>query len=100
VPLYEFSCRKCGIFERRLPVERASDPIDCPSCAVPAARVFSSIQVRRGLAPWQAARERDRVRMKHARSGEPRVEHRAPDGEASTSGWQPLHNTYGRSHDP
>jgi putative FmdB family regulatory protein len=100
VPIYEFTCQSCGTFERSLSVERAGDRIDCPSCAVPAARVFSSVQVRRTLAPWQAARERDRVRINHARSGEPRVEQRAPENEAASSGWQPLRNTYGHSHDP
>jgi putative FmdB family regulatory protein len=100
VPIYEFTCRTCGTFERRLSAERAGDPIDCPSCAARATRVFSSIQVRRGLAPWQSAREHDRVRIKHARSGEPRVEQRASDGEPAPSGWQPLHNTNGHSHDP
>jgi putative FmdB family regulatory protein len=99
VPLYEFACSTCGTFERRLPVDRAGEPAECPDCAAPSARVFSSIQVRRPLAPWQAARERDRVRVKHARSGEPRVERRTPAAEPKPD-WQPLHNTYGHSHDP
>jgi putative FmdB family regulatory protein len=38
MPLYEFRCQMCEIFEQRLSLEEASNPMLCPTCQVVAKR--------------------------------------------------------------
>jgi putative FmdB family regulatory protein len=57
MPLYEYTCEGCGPFEARRP---AGEPAAaCPSCSVPARRVFTAPGVRRMGAPLRRALERE-----------------------------------------
>jgi putative FmdB family regulatory protein len=40
MPIYEFSCPSCGVFEQMRPVMEAGTPMDCPECGAPARRRF------------------------------------------------------------
>lgn len=42
VPFYGFTCADCGPFDLQRPMAAASEPANCPRCAVPAVRVFST----------------------------------------------------------
>lgn len=42
MPLYAFVCESCGPFDEFRPVEEAAAPLACPSCQVPATRVFTT----------------------------------------------------------
>lgn len=41
MPLYEFRCEKCGLFEEWRTMAEASNPIICPDCQSAAKRIFS-----------------------------------------------------------
>jgi putative FmdB family regulatory protein len=57
MPLYDFLCEGCGRFEAWRPV---TDPgAACPSCSLPARRVFSAPAVRRMAAPLRTALQRE-----------------------------------------
>ncbi|MGP1375857.1 MAG: FmdB family zinc ribbon protein [Almyronema sp.] len=42
MPLYEFSCADCGIFDEWRSLATRSDPAYCPSCQTLGKRVFSA----------------------------------------------------------
>lgn len=43
MPIYEFSCAECGrVFERKRPVEKASQGARCPDCGKSAQRIFGA----------------------------------------------------------
>lgn len=42
MPLYEFQCKYCGIFDVWRSMAESSLPIDCPTCQEPAKRLFSA----------------------------------------------------------
>ena len=41
MPLYEFRCEKCGLFEEWRTIAEVSNPIICPDCQSVAKRIFS-----------------------------------------------------------
>ena len=41
MPIYEFTCERCGAFELSRPMAEAADPACCPSCGTIARRVFT-----------------------------------------------------------
>lgn len=41
MPIYEFLCEDCGVFEERRSFEEAGNPADCPGCDTAARRVYS-----------------------------------------------------------
>jgi putative FmdB family regulatory protein len=41
MPLYEFRCNDCGIFDEWRTMNESSNPADCPSCHKSAKRIFS-----------------------------------------------------------
>jgi putative FmdB family regulatory protein len=41
MPLYEYECRKDGVFELTRPISEASRPARCPACRRSAARILS-----------------------------------------------------------
>jgi putative FmdB family regulatory protein len=41
MPLYEFRCEDCGVFEVMRPMAESSDPAHCPSCDTRGKRIFS-----------------------------------------------------------
>jgi putative FmdB family regulatory protein len=38
MPLYDYHCSACGDFRAWRRMSEAAEPVDCPSCAAPAAR--------------------------------------------------------------
>ena len=43
MPIYEYECKDCGVFELILPYDKSSDPQDCPKCKREGCpRVFSA----------------------------------------------------------
>ncbi|MBC7973292.1 MAG: zinc ribbon domain-containing protein, partial [Verrucomicrobia bacterium] len=42
MPLYEFRCSDCGIFDLWRVMAECSNPAHCPDCNQPAQRVFSA----------------------------------------------------------
>ena len=43
MPIYEFSCPSCGkVFERKRPVQKASQGARCPECGKNAQRIFGA----------------------------------------------------------
>lgn len=41
MPVYEYECDTCGVFEQRRAMSESSDPINCPTCQIEAHRIFS-----------------------------------------------------------
>ena len=42
MPVYEYSCSKCGLeFEALRPVSKSDDPANCPKCGAPAQKLVS-----------------------------------------------------------
>jgi len=42
MPLYEFRCDQCGLFDEWRAMSECNDPAYCPSCQSPGRRVFSA----------------------------------------------------------
>jgi putative FmdB family regulatory protein len=42
MPLYEFRCDECGVFDAWRSISERSTPAPCPGCKTPARRVFSA----------------------------------------------------------
>lgn len=72
MPLYEFRCETCGIFEQRRSLEEASNPMLCPTCQAVAKRVISAP----GLIMTPYA-----LQSRVERSAEPRVVKRTQNQE-------------------
>ncbi len=68
MPLYDFRCETCGIFEQKRSITEASNPIPCPNCQAVAKRIISAV----GIVKTPSALSR-RVEQ----SAEPRVVQRA-----------------------
>lgn|GEM_PF-256060 len=41
MPIYEFLCEACGLFEQQRSLKEASEPMVCPTCQAAAKRVYS-----------------------------------------------------------
>jgi putative FmdB family regulatory protein len=48
MPLYEFKCDQCGLFEQWRTLAEHRLPADCPMCQQPASRVFSAPAILSG----------------------------------------------------
>jgi putative FmdB family regulatory protein len=46
MPLYEFRCNDCGIFDEWRTMTESSNPAHCPSCQESAKRIFSSVGIQ------------------------------------------------------
>jgi putative FmdB family regulatory protein len=69
MPLYEFKCDRCGMFEQWRTLAEAGTPMLCPSCQAVAKRVFSapnvnlnsgSLRLREGSEPRLVKPSQDR----------------------------------------
>jgi putative FmdB family regulatory protein len=58
MPLYEFQCRSCGLFEQWRGFSESSDPMLCPNCQTIAKRIYSSPNVHLGSKPASKAEPR------------------------------------------
>ena len=59
MPVYAFSCERCGGFDAWRPVAEAAAALACPSCGTSARRCFTPPGVARMPAPLRAARDRE-----------------------------------------
>lgn len=48
MPLYEFQCNDCGMFDLWRSMAESSDPAHCPGCHEPGRRIFSPPNVLSG----------------------------------------------------
>ncbi len=69
MPLYDFRCETCGIFEQSRSIQTANDLMLCPTCNTVAKRLISAVGILK--TPTQLSK---RVEQ----SAEPRVVQRAP----------------------
>jgi putative FmdB family regulatory protein len=70
MPLYEFQCADCGVFEGARPMSRAHAPAACPSCGRRAPRVLSAVAIgQRAPRPPDATQPRLRKASGLARAG-------------------------------
>lgn len=75
MPLYEFRCGDCGVFDVWRSLAESSNPADCPTCDEPGRRIFSAPALLSGtlrlkqenLEPRRVQRDREPVT--------PRVQH-------------------------
>ncbi|WP_261624032.1 FmdB family zinc ribbon protein [Nesterenkonia marinintestina] len=51
MPIYEFSCRRCGRFDASRPMSSVPDALDCPTCAQDSPRVISAVGLSRAGSP-------------------------------------------------
>ncbi|VFR36853.1 regulatory protein, putative [plant metagenome] len=72
MPLYEYGCPACGVFEAFLPMARCREDVACPQCATASPRVASApaLGVLSGaLRAAHAANERSAHAPRSTRSG-------------------------------
>ncbi|WP_366524912.1 zinc ribbon domain-containing protein [uncultured Tateyamaria sp.] len=43
MPVYEYNCADCGVFEEMMPMSRFADPCDCPACGISAPRILLTV---------------------------------------------------------
>jgi putative FmdB family regulatory protein len=43
MPLYEFRCNECGVFDVWRSMSESSTPAHCPECTKPGQRIFSPV---------------------------------------------------------
>jgi putative FmdB family regulatory protein len=46
MPLYEFRCNDCGIFDEWRTMSESSNPAHCPQCQESAKRIFSNVGIQ------------------------------------------------------
>jgi putative FmdB family regulatory protein len=46
MPLYEFRCKDCGIFDQWRTMTESNHPAHCPSCQQSANRIFSAVGIK------------------------------------------------------
>lgn len=51
MPVYEFSCPRCGRFDASRPMAAVPDSLDCPACESVSPRVISSVGLSRAGSP-------------------------------------------------
>ncbi|MGE3311166.1 MAG: FmdB family zinc ribbon protein [Limisphaerales bacterium] len=73
MPVYEFECEDCGVFEAFRPLDRRDDPLPCPDCDRTASRLVSAPNLavlsaanRKAFAINEKSRHEPRVGLKHA----------------------------------
>lgn len=45
MPLYDFRCETCGVFEQKRSITEASNLIPCPTCQADAKRIISAVGI-------------------------------------------------------
>jgi putative FmdB family regulatory protein len=73
MPLYEFSCSRCGPFDVRCGMQDAAATAPCPSCAQPAQRRYRVGAGGPAGGVLRDAGRADRARFDRARTGAPVV---------------------------
>ena len=71
MPLYEYRCEACGVFEQRRDRAEATAPLVCPGCAGSARRVYTPPGVPSRAGARAGANAVDRGRIDRALTGEP-----------------------------
>lgn len=75
MPLYEYKCDRCGIFEQWRRIAEVGTPMLCPTCEAVARRIFSAPSVNLNSGSWQ---------QRTGEAKEPRVVKPSHDKEPAT----------------
>lgn len=67
MPLYDFRCETCGIFEQWLTLAEIAAPVHCPTCSEQAKRIFSPPMLLTGSLRLQGSESREPQRVKRDR---------------------------------
>lgn len=88
MPIYEYQCPDCGVFEQRYSITDFPRITDCPECAEPAPKIVSAVNVGRS---YGAAA--NHVEFAQATSEQPAVVTSTRSGlQAATSAPHITHN--------
>ena len=71
MPVYEYRCDACGVFEQRRDSAEATAPVECPSCAGNSRRIYTPPGVPSRAGARAGANAVDRGRIDRALTGEP-----------------------------
>ncbi|MBK1616691.1 hypothetical protein CKO44_24945, partial [Rubrivivax gelatinosus] len=55
MPLYDYSCARCGAFRAFRPMAESARDTPCPQCAAPSARTLAAPMLGGGGAGWLGA---------------------------------------------
>jgi putative FmdB family regulatory protein len=72
MPLYEYLCETCGVFEAWRPMVESAHPQACPDCDRPSPRAIARPHIRTARARTQYLAETRNEKSAH----EPTIEHR------------------------
>lgn len=51
MPIYQYTCANCGLFEEAAPISRFAEPCDCPTCGASSPRNLLSVPQLSKLTP-------------------------------------------------
>ncbi len=74
MPLYDFRCETCGVFEQSRSIQLVNEPMFCPNCQTIAKRLISKVGILK--TPTQLSK---RVEQ----SAEPRIVQRTPHNHST-----------------
>lgn len=75
MPLYEFRCDGCGVFDAWRSLAESSTPADCPECQEPGRRIFSAIGILSGSLRLKRENREPQVVMRDREPSPPQVQH-------------------------
>lgn len=87
MPIYQFQCESCGPFEQRRSFQDAGEPLDCPSCSIPATRVFTPPTLYKTSVATRIAHSRN-----EKSADQPLVQQRSNDTQATHHHHHPSHH--------
>jgi putative FmdB family regulatory protein len=88
MPLYDYTCERCGSFETQRPSAEAGTPAECPECGGPAERQWSVPVVASNGQPTSFNGRKPRLTPPPIPSGSRsfRPEKKEPEASAAKSG--------------
>jgi putative FmdB family regulatory protein len=86
MPIYEFFCETCGVFQRQRSLKEAGEPMICPTCQTLAKRIYSPPGFILTPGP---------LRHRMEQSAEPKVVQHSPS-EVATPSAKPQYASCGR----
>ena len=73
MPLYEFQCKDCGIFEEWRSLSKSSDPAYCPTCKERGKRIFSAPAILSGSLRLKKENPEPQLVRRESQPEQPRV---------------------------
>jgi putative FmdB family regulatory protein len=77
MPLYEFKCDDCGVFDQWRPMAESNLPAHCPTCQEPGKRIFNAPMLLNGA-----------LRLSKKANPEPQLVQRSPQEPPKTPKWR------------